>query len=360
MKNYCVILVLLILVICANAQTENTIKIKKNKLSSFPVIFYAPETRLAAGIFGSYTFYNKKDSTQKYPSQIQIGAAYTLNKQLLLFFPFRVYTKQNKYAIYGEAGYYKYSYFFYGIGNNQATNYKELYRVNFPRVKINFLKQLKPNLFVGLRYWLENYKLKGIENNQQLDTANITGVPNNFISGIGPAFNYDTRDNIFYPIKGVFIDGGVQFYGKELGSNFKYSRYNLDASMYFANHNSNVFAFNLFADFLMGNQIPFNQLAMLGGNKKMRGYYEGRFRDKNLISLCTEYRFGIYKRFGGVFFANAGAVNSNLNNIAAHIQTSVGTGARFTLNKAEKLNIRFDVGFGKKSTGFYFTIGEAF
>ena len=101
----------------ATAQEDKAKVVKKNKLSAFPVIYYAPETKLAAGVFGAYTFYNKNDSTQKYPSQIQIGAAYTFNKQVLIYFPFRIYTKHSNYTVYGEAGYYKYSYFFYEICN---------------------------------------------------------------------------------------------------------------------------------------------------------------------------------------------------------------------------------------------------
>ncbi|WP_394767090.1 hypothetical protein [Ferruginibacter sp.] len=60
----------------ATAQEHNVKFLKKNKFSGFPIAYYAPESRLAVGAFGAYTFYNKNDSNQKYPSQIQMGAAY--------------------------------------------------------------------------------------------------------------------------------------------------------------------------------------------------------------------------------------------------------------------------------------------
>ena len=344
----------------ASAQERSVDVLKKNKFSGFPVAYYAPETKLAVGVFGAYTFYNKNDSNQKYPSQIQIGAAYTFNRQLLIYFPFRIYTKHSNFTAYGEAGYYKYSYFFYGIGNNQAIDYKELYKVNFPRIRINLLKKIGPNLLLGVRYWLEDYKIKETEPGKQLASGTIQGIKNNFISGVGPAFNFDCRDNIIYPSKGLFIDAGIQFYGSSTGSNYKYNRYTADASFFISNKRKSVYAFNLFGDFLVGDKIPFNQLALIGGNKKMRGYYEGRYRDKNLIALAAEFRFQIYKRFGAVTFANAGAVNERLKNTFTQIRTSVGVGARYALNKSEKLNIRLDAAFGKKSSGLYFTIGEAF
>ena len=334
--------------------------VHKNKLSAFPVAYYSPETKLAVGALAAYTFYNKNDNTQKRPSQIQLGAAYTFNKQLLFYIPFRIYTRQSSFVFYGEAGYYKYSYYFYGIGNKQSDDYKELYKVNYPRVKINALKKVSKSLYAGLRYGLEDYNIIGADSGKQLSTGIITGSKGGFVSGIGPAINFDTRDNIFSPSRGFFIDAGALFYGKALGSNFNFNRYTLDGSVYFAAKNKNVWAFNLFADFVNGSAVPFSQLALLGGNKKMRGYYEGRYRDKNLLALAAEYRLHVYKRFGAVVFANAGAVNNETIKLTDYVRTTAGAGVRYALNKSEKLNIRLDYGIGKKTTGFYFTIGEAF
>lgn len=339
---------------------QDGVKIHKNKFSIFPVAYYAPETKLAVGVLGAYTFYNKKDSAQKRPSQIQVGAAYTFNKQLLFYIPFRIYTRQNNFVLYGEAGYYKYTYFFYGTGNNQALDYKELYKVNFPRIRINALRKVTEKLYAGVRYWLEDYQITSIDSGKQLSTGLIAGSKSSFVSGIGPVINYDTRDNIFYPTKGVFIDASAQFYGNATGSNYKYSRYTFDGSVFFSGKSKNVWAFNVFADFVRGNTIPFNHLALLGGNKKMRGYYEGRYRDKNLLALGGEYRLHIYKRFGAVAFANAGAVNNETLKLPTYIRATTGAGVRYALNKSEKLNIRLDYGFGKNTSGIYFTIGEAF
>jgi outer membrane translocation and assembly module TamA len=339
---------------------KDSLPVHKNKLSAFPVAYYSPETKLAVGTLAAYTFYNKNDSTQKYPSQIQFGAAYTFNKQLLFYIPFRIYTRRSSFTFYGEAGYYKYSYYFYGIGNKQPDDYKELYKVNYPRIKVNALKKVSKTFYAGLRYGLEDYNIIGVDSAQQLVKGKITGSHGGFVSGIGPAINFDTRDNIFSPSRGFFVDAGALFYTTALGSNFNFNRYTFDGSVYFACKNKNVWAFNLFADFVNGSTIPFSQLALLGGNKKMRGYYEGRYRDKNLLALAAEYRLHVYKRFGAVVFANAGAVNNETIKLTDYIRTTGGAGVRYALNKSEKLNIRLDYGIGKKTSGFYFTIGEAF
>jgi outer membrane protein assembly factor BamA len=363
-KNWHLKLCITLLTIFVHSTTlvaqQDSVHLKRNKFSFFPVAFYSPETKLAFGVLGAYTFYNTKDTNQQYPSQIQIGAAYTFNKQVLFYFPFRIYTKKSKYTIYGEAGYYKYSYFFYGVGNNLPDENEELYKVSFPRIRFNALKKVSPTVYAGLRYWLEDYKITSTEAGKQLATGVIPGSEGSFVSGLGPVVNIDTRDNIFYPSKGVFVDAGMQVYGKATGSQFTYNRYTIDASMYLADKNKHVLALNLFGDFVSQQSVPFNHLALMGGNKRMRGYYEGRFRDKNLLAIGSEYRFKLYKRFGAAVFANAGAVNKSLIKLPQHIRTTYGAGARYALNKNEQLNIRLDAAFGKNTSGFYFTIGEAF
>ena len=189
----------------------------------------------------------------------------------MFYIPFRIYTRQSSFVFYGEAGYYKYSYYFYGIGNKQPDDYKELYKVNYPRVKINALKKISNILYAGLRYGLEDYNIISVDSGKQLSTGIIAGSKGGFVSGIGPAINFDTRDNIFSPSRGFFIDAGALFYTKASGSNFNFNRYTFDGSVYFAAKNKNVWACNLVADFVNGSKIPFSQLALLGGNKKMRG-----------------------------------------------------------------------------------------
>lgn len=340
-------------------QQQDSIVVKQFHLSGFPVVYYSPETKLAYGVLGIIAFRNLQ-YRQKYPSQVQLGAAYTTNKQLLLYMPFRVYACKDHLAFYGELGYYKYSYYFYGIGNNQAPDYKELYKVNYPRVRLNLLTGIHSKLYIGLRYWYENYSIVEKEAGKQLATdLTITGSSGGVTSGVGPVINIDTRDNLFSPSHGWFLDAGFQFYSKSTGSTFHYNRFSFDLSKYYAVGKKSVIAANLFTDVVEGN-APFNQLALLGGNKKMRGYYEGRYRDKDLVELGLEYRFPVYRRFGAVVFYNAGAVDNTINHIVEHVVESYGLGLRYLLNKKDKINLRFDAAYGYNSSGYYFTIGEAF
>lgn len=94
----------------------------------------------------------------------------------------------------------------------------------------------------------------------------------------------------------------------------------------------------------------------------MRGYYDGRYTDKNLLAFQAEYRFHLIGRFGMVVFSGVGRVGHTSNDVFSmkHLKPSLGTGLRYAIDKKEKLNLRLDFGVGDRSDGFYFNIIEAF
>ncbi len=62
-----------------------------------------------------------------------------------------------------------------------------------------------------------------------------------------------------------------------------------------------------------------------------------------------------------IAFAGAGDVFDNTNNLSmSHLKYSIGTGLRFAVNPAERLNIRLDYGYGKDGGYFYFIVAESF
>jgi outer membrane protein assembly factor BamA len=340
----------------AFCQEENS---GHRSLAALPIVFYTPETNMAFGVFAAYIYRNARDSTTQSPSQIQAGGVYTTRQQLFSFINFRLYISDSKFLLQGETGYYRYSYFFFGIGNRQPHDYRELYRINFGRLRMNAMYRINRHAYLGLKYWFEQYRVVDAEPGRQLASGAITGSSRGVVSGIGPSMLYDTRDSILYPRKGLFIEAGLQFYGGATGSSFRYRRYTFDASAYFTIEKAGVIASNIVFEATTGD-VPFNQLGMLGGASKMRGYYEGRYRDKLAASTGMEWRLAIHKRIGAVTFFNFGAVGARPRELINHLRCTYGAGIRYTLNTTEHLNVRFDIAFGKRTQAIYFTIGEAF
>lgn len=324
----------------------------------FPIVYYAPETNFVFGAGGNVTFRFKKDSLGAKPSNFTAGAAYSLNKQLLTYLQYKVFADNNNYYFFGEAGYYKYSYNFYGVGENEVS--EELYKVDYPRIKINATKLIFPNLYAGLYYQYEDYNIKELDPEGALANNDVPGAEGSLTSAIGPVFVLDSRDTVLYPGKGFYGELSTVFSQDFLGSSYNFNKTVLDLSYYQTVGQNVVLAFNSFNSLVHG-EAPFQQQSLFGGNKRMRGYYEGRYIDKNMAVLQTEARFEVYKRLGAVAFVSAGALGNEDQFLRMNeARWSYGAGLRFIINKKDHLNLRLDYALGKNTSGFYFTVGEAF
>ena len=331
---------------------------KRVKIIPFPVVYYTPETRLAFGAALTATVRFKNDSVWAKPSQITVGAVYTQNKQSLVYLPFQVFYGNNQYYAYGEVGLYRYNYFYFGVGQQNLE--KELYGVDYPRVKLNFFRQVRPNLYVGLRYQFEQYNITETETNGQFQQKKVPGGLNSRTSGVGLGLFLDKRDAVFFPTRGYVLDVIYLNNSNFWGGNVGFDRLGFDFSTYRLLGKKTVLAGNLFTNFTLGN-APFNMLTELGGPKKMRGYYQGRFRDDNAVLTQAELRFPIYGRLGGVV-QGAAAVLGNQGDFIRwnDPKFSYGTGLRFVANRRDHLNVRLDYAIGSDGGNVYFTIGEAF
>jgi hypothetical protein len=105
-------------------------------------------------------------------------------------------------------------------------------------------------------------------------------------------------------------------------------------------------------------------MAMIGGESMMRGYYLGRFRDKNFLTSQAEYRFlpfGFSKRLGAAAFLSTATVAPSAKSLfSSSFKMAGGVGARYLIFKSKDIFVRFDLGFTPEGNGYYFYIGEAF
>jgi outer membrane protein assembly factor BamA len=170
----------------------------------------------------------------------------------------------------------------------------------------------------------------------------------------------DTRNVQFFPSKGWFGEVSVYDEGRWSGSEFDYTRFTFDLAHYVQAGKKGIVALNAVQVFSFGD-VPFHQMPVIGGTKRLRGYFEGKYRDKHLIILQGEYRRPLFWRFGLAAFGGFGLVAESFNTLKTNnIRHNIGAGLRFQIDKAQKINIRADYGLGYRSKGFYLTFGEAF
>lgn len=345
----------------AQQTPPDTTKTKRYSLIGLPIVFFTPETDWAFGGLGVFSFRFKNETLESRPSQLQLGLSYTLNKQVLIYLPYQLFFKQEKYKVYGELGYYRYNYFFYGIGHQAKETDEEIYDVNYPRLRLNALYLIRHNTYIGLRYAMDNFTDLKTKEGGILASKDITGKQGGLVSGLGLVANYDSRDNIFYASKGMYVETVLYWNSPSLGSDFDYTKWTIDVSKFWTTSWKHIIAVQAYTEFT-GGDAPFNQLALLGGNKRMRGFIEGRYRDNHYMTIQTEYRFPLFWRLGGVIFGTYGGVSDTFSNLnLGDFQYSYGAGLRILLDKKEHINVRVDYGITKDGNGnVYLTVGEAF
>ncbi|MBC7651382.1 MAG: BamA/TamA family outer membrane protein [Deinococcales bacterium] len=360
LKN--VLLTIIILLPLITISQIDTIRLgKKKQTIIFPVIARSIETSWSFGVAASSTFrLNKIDSFTR-TSNIQALALYSLKNQFVAAIEGAQYAKNESYIFNELLSYSSFPDKFWGIGNHTLNTAEEPYNFNQYYINLHFLKNMGHKFFIGTLLEVQNLLQIDYKKGGLFDLQNISGRKSYLIVGLGVSLTYDNRSNAFAPEKGMFAQIYFNHFDTYLGSDYVYSNLVVDARKYLP-FKKNVLALQAYYTGNFADEIPIRSMASLGGSSRMRGYYEGRYRDKQLMVLQSEARLPVYKRFGAVVFGGLGDVGKTIGDFSlSDIKYSYGAGVRFAVNKTERLNIRIDYGFGGNgSSGLYFQLGEAF
>ncbi|MDW7691926.1 BamA/TamA family outer membrane protein [Flammeovirgaceae bacterium SG7u.111] len=333
---------------------------RKGNIVPLPVAFYSPETQLAFGAVLMNFFKLNKNDTISRTSNARTALIYTTRNQFITNSDYNIFFKEEAYQLRGSISFLKFPDNYYGIGNDTDLGNEEVYENNIFNFSTRFTKNLGKGLFVGLQYNYYNmFNIKPEEGGELAD-LNILGSEGVSLSGLGFIMTYDRRDNTLNASKGMYLEISNRFYSSVLGSSHDFNEVKIDVRKYFKIASKHVVALQSLGNFNTGS-VPFQKMGYLGGDKLLRGYYRGRYRDKNALALQAEYRYSVCPRFGVVVFGGVGQVAASPSNFTLdRMKESWGAGLRFTLNKKESLNLRVDYGMGRDVSNFYINLAEAF
>lgn len=334
---------------------HDSIRDMKIRVFGVPLVFFSLDTRWGFGGGGILTFPGRP-----LRSSITFSASYTQRKQLLLSFPFQWYWR-SQLRLNGELGWYHYLYQFFGVGNRYPDDFIELYTAQYPRFRLNATYALGGRQFAGLRYSLDAYHI--VEHNPDglIGQKLVPGAAGGFSSGFGPVWIFDSRDNQFFPWKGMLAEVSVVRESARTGSDFNYWRFSGEAAWYktLDLQRHIILATQVAAQFTRGDP-PFFMMPQLGGNRRLRGYLSGKYRDRHAFSLQTECRFPIYWRVKGVAFASLGGVWGTPGE-AMTLRPDGGGGLRIEFDRKQRIHLRIDYARGSRGNqAYYVTLGEAF
>ncbi|MBQ7855613.1 MAG: BamA/TamA family outer membrane protein [Alistipes sp.] len=236
------------------------------------------------------------------------------------------------------------------ISNNQTVNATYLYRLfkhTYIGTKVDF----------NWTYCSKKYRANLVERLGGLKSHDSA-------TGLGIIAEYDTRDFIPNPSRGVYISLEGTFRPKALGSIDHDSwRASITVDYYQKLWRDAILAVDLYGVW-NSRHTPWVLFAQMDGRYRMRGYYEGRFSDYNLVTAQVELRQRVWQRLGVVVWGGAGNVFSSFDCFRwSETMPNYGLGLRWEFK--QRVNIRLDYGFGGKANGrlingFLISINEAF
>lgn len=356
---YCIMAIFLP-VIGLYAQMPDSLR--KKRLLVLPVISKSIETGWSFGTAASFTFRPFHSDTVSRTSNVQALGIYSTKKQLVAAVNGSQYFKKERYILNEQFSFSSFPDKFWGLGKNTADSAEEPYRFKQYYIYAHLMRKVGRNIFVGLvfenqKVWNIGYRAGGA-----FDKQDVQGRQGYKIAGFGSSFTFDNRNNAFAPDAGFFGQLFMDHFDKIWGSDYNYTNIVADLRKYIRLGARQVLALQLYSFNNTGHEVPVRSLAAFGGSSRMRGFYEGRYRDFNQLMVQGEYRRHLSGRFGMVLFAGTGSVASAWKEYALNdLRYSAGAGVRIALDEKERLNLRIDYGTGGgKNSGLYLQLGEAF
>lgn len=337
-------------------------KQKKHKKFDFNIIggpHYSSDTKfglgiVAAGVYGIDTLHPEHTA-----SDVSLYGDITTSGFYMLGIRGNHIARHDRLRLIYDTRFYSQPSKIWGIGYKACDNdaNESDFKRKQVRVKAALLFGLAPKLYIGPVARFDYISVDHIERPDLLPPDAPLSVCNNRFG-----FNvvYDTRDNLTAPQSGYYA--GLSYHSCYLCvpvNDYHFDTADLRLCGYNRLWKGAVLAYEYNLVMNWGD-VPWCMLATIGSSYSMRGYYEGRYRDRNKMDTQLELRQHVWRRSGIVLWAGAGMVFDRFSDMrVGHILPNAGIGYRWEFKK--NVNVRLDFGVGKGGqSGFIFNINEAF
>jgi len=368
----------------ANAKVKDSTKVRKNlRFSILGGPGYTPDYGFVVGGSMLFTFStNKADSSMK-RSVLPVAFGYMFNGGGSAFIRPQLFLNHDNLRVFGVISFNNTLENYYGVGydanagksrNQDSTQYRSIgYNIN----PIFFFRFKETPLFYGASLSVKSTSMTELSDGVLHDAdfvaygGNQSGLQYMNI-GFGLNISYDTRDLPANAYTGLLLESSATFYSTAFGSTNNYSIYTITYKHFkelkFIGKRK-ILAWMIDTRFSSGN-VPLTELSLLGSSFNLRGYYMGQFRDKNSVTILTEYRHmfnmgdetwmrRLTSKMGFVLWGGLGTINPNLQ-LRFNVLPNYGFG--FRVEVQPRMNFRVDIGRDpiNQQTLLYFNVTEAF
>jgi hypothetical protein len=319
-----------------------------------PFLLYTPETKLGGGAVAA----GYRRLQPDLPVSSLLGAAtVTVRRQVSLEATSELHRPGGD-RVDAAARFAHFPDRFFGVGPGTPDEAEEAYTSRIFTAALRGQWQVRPGMRMGAQATFRWENVVETEEAGLLATGHFSGSDGGNWLGLGALATYDTRDHVLNPRQGLYVELAALVFPEALGTT-GYRSAVLDARRFVPLGSESTVAFRAYLEG-SGGDVPVLLLPSLGGRERLRGYYEGRLRDRVAGAAQGEVRVPLWRRFGGVAFAEVGQVGPGLRDLASgRTELSAGAGLRFRLGE-DAARIRADFAVGRRGSGLYLTIGEAF
>lgn len=335
-------------------------KNKKHKRFDFSVIggpHYASDTKFGLGLVAAGLYRTDPNDSILPPSNVSLYGDVSSVGFYMLGVRGNHIAPKGRYRIDYHLYFYSFPADFWGIGyemGNNDANKSDMKRWQ-AQAEVSFLFRVADNFYIGPMASYDYVIGKHIERPELLQGMD----QHTWNVGAGVSLVYDNRDNLTNPHRGIYLNINQMFRPRFMGNDYAFSTTAFRFDAYQRLGKGTVLAEDIGANLNFGNP-SWGMMAELGGTHSMRGYYEGRYRDKHSLEATVELRQHVWKRNGIVVWVGAGTIFPKFSALRSkQILPNAGVGYRWEFKK--NVNVRLDYGFGKSGqSGFLFNINEAF
>lgn len=329
------------------------------EVGGVPALFRTPETGLGGG---AVVVYVPAVPFGARVSSALGGILYTEKRQFLAGLYVEQYFGHDRWAAEVYLARQDYPDSFFGIGNKTLWADEEHYDWRQAKTAISLRYLFTPDIRAGLCAVAETNQFLRFEPGGQLDSGNIHGAAGGNNLALGLTMRYDTTDDAYAPRRGQVLNASYLRYAPQLGGDYDFASTEINAKTFHALAANDVLASQLYIGYGTG-EMPFFSLYQLGGKNLLRGYFYGRYRDRNMAVAQTEWRHQIKGPVGTVVFAGLGDVTPEFWQMGrSQAKFAGGFGLRYQLVERTKINLRLDFAFarGETNPSTYLYILEAF
>lgn len=318
---------------------------------------YASDTKFGLGLVAAGLYRTDPNDSILPPSNVSLYGDVSSVGFYMLGVRGNHIAPKGRYRIDYHLYFYSFPSEFWGIGyemGDNDANKSDMKRWQ-AQAEVSFLFRVADNFYIGPMASYDYVIGKHIERPELLQGMD----QHTWNVGAGVSLVYDNRDNLTNPHRGIYLNINQMFRPGFMGNDYAFSTTAFCFDAYQRLGKGTVLAEDIGANLNFGNP-SWGMMAELGGTHSMRGYYEGRYRDKHSLEATVELRQHVWKRNGIVVWVGAGTIFPKFSALRSkQILPNAGVGYRWEFKK--NVNVRLDYGFGKSGqSGFLFNINEAF